>query len=187
MLKSLPTALEGIMKETLYRGHRNPPHPHTSELISFNELNCSEEAQLCLASCYITFRHVIISYFKFMKRIVVGVGWVCVVPSISSQGVGTSESRPESYSQGTQDPARARAAAKYFSVQPIAHARVLSTRPLAEETNRHLLNKSSTAIGECGRPGPGQEMQNLDSRKCLVHRRNCAPGVGNGYPILDVG
>ena len=28
---------------TYYRGHTNPPHPHTSDLINVNDLDCSEE------------------------------------------------------------------------------------------------------------------------------------------------
>ena len=27
----------------LYRGHTNPPHPHTSDSINLNDLNCNEE------------------------------------------------------------------------------------------------------------------------------------------------
>ena len=31
------------------RGHTNPPHPHTSDLINLNDLNCSEESSVLRA------------------------------------------------------------------------------------------------------------------------------------------
>ena len=33
----------------VYRGHTNPPHPHTSDLINLNDLNCSEESSVLRA------------------------------------------------------------------------------------------------------------------------------------------
>ena len=35
--------------DALYRGHTNPPHPHTSDLIILNDLNCNEESSVLRA------------------------------------------------------------------------------------------------------------------------------------------
>ena len=32
-----------------FRGHTNPPHPHTSDLINLNDLSCSEESSVLRA------------------------------------------------------------------------------------------------------------------------------------------
>ena len=41
------------------RGHTNPPHPHTSDLICLNDLNCSEESSVLRA--FSELLHLIIS------------------------------------------------------------------------------------------------------------------------------
>ena len=41
--------VKSIIMFDKYRGHTNPPHPHTSDLINLNDLNCSEESSVLRA------------------------------------------------------------------------------------------------------------------------------------------
>ena len=42
-------SIEKATTNKVNRGHTNPPHPHTSDLINSNDLNCSEESSVLRA------------------------------------------------------------------------------------------------------------------------------------------